>query len=391
MTKYFSANYILPVSSEPLKDGVVAVSDLGEIIKVYDRDSAESIKDPIEYHEGIIVPGFVNSHCHLELSHLHKKVTLGKGLIPFLKSVLKEREASESVIVNAMKKADKMMFDNGIVAVGDTSNTSISKKVKEESSLFYHTFVEMVGFSPEKAEEAFEKGLSVKEDFYPLPTSITPHASYSVSKELFKHFRNYSEEKENLFSIHSQETEEENKLYRYKTGAFLEFYESMGLDADFFKPQARNSVQSIIPLMPKNQKILLVHNTYTSLKDIYFVRRFGRDVIWCFCPNSNLSIENRLPKIEMFMTHDFVLTLGTDSLASNDKLSILSELKTISKNFPDIPLTTSIKWATLNGARFLGIEHYFGSIERGKKPGLNLITETQGVKLSNLSKVQKLI
>ena len=93
----------------------------------------------------------------------------------------------------------------------------------------------------------------------------------------------------------------------------------------------------------------------------------------------------------MFMTHDFVLTLGTDSLASNDKLSILSELKTISKNFPDIPLTTSIKWATLNGARFLGIEHYFGSIERGKKPGLNLITETQGVKLSNLSKVQKLI
>ncbi|MBC7744896.1 MAG: amidohydrolase family protein [Flavobacterium sp.] len=391
MTKYYSASYILPVSSEPVKNGVVAINDQGEILKVYSQESAESIKEPIEYHEGIIVPGFVNSHCHLELSHLHKKIQLGKGLLPFIKDVLKEREASDLVIVNAMKKADKAMFENGIVAVGDVSNNSLSKKVKEESSLYYHTFVEMTGFQPDKAEENFKLGLEIKEEFYPLPTSITPHAPYSVSKDLFKYFRTYSEEKENIFSIHSQETEEENKLYRYKTGDFLEFYKSMGIELDFFKPQARNSVQSIIPLLPKNQKILLVHNIYTSLKDIYFVRRFGRDVTWCFCPNANLCIESRLPKLDMFIPHDFNMTLGTDSLASNDKLSILSELKVLGKHFPTIPLTTTIKWATLNGAKFLGIDHYYGSIERGKKPGLNLITETQGVKLSKLSKVQKLV
>lgn len=391
MIKYFSANYILPVSSEPVKDGVVAVSEQGEIIKIYDRDSAESIKEPIDYHEGVIVPGFVNSHCHLELSHLHKKIPYGKGLLPFLKTVLKERGASDAGVLQAMKKADKAMFDNGIVAVGDISNNSLSKTVKEDSSIYYHTFVEMVGFDPEKADEVFKSGLAVKEEFYPLPASITPHSPYSVSKELFKYFRTYSEEKENIFSVHNQETEEENKLYRYKTGGFLQFYESLGLDVGFFKPQARNSVQSVIPLLPKNQKILLVHNTYTSLKDIYFVRRFGRDVTWCFCPNANLNIENRLPKLEMFLPHDFNILLGTDSLASNDKLSILSELKTLGKHFPSIPLTTTIKWATLNGAKFLGIDHYFGSIERGKRPGLNLITDTQGVKLSSLSKVQKLI
>jgi cytosine/adenosine deaminase-related metal-dependent hydrolase len=194
-----------------------------------------------------------------------------------------------------------------------------------------------------------------------------------------------------LFSIHNQETEEENKLYRYKTGLFLDFYESLGMNIDYFKPQARNSLQSVIPLLPKGQKILLVHNTYTSLKDVYFVRRFGRDVTWCFCPNANLYIENKLPKMDMFLPHDFNMTLGTDSLASNDKLSILSELVTLNKHFPAIPLTTTIKWATLNGAKYLGIDQDFGSIERGKKPGLNLITETVGVKLSDRSQVRRLI
>ena len=391
MIKYFSANYIFPVSAEPLKDGVVAVNDQGEITKIFDRDAAESITDPVEKQDGIIVPGFVNSHCHLELSHMHQSLPKGQGLIAFVNAVMKDRQADDAVLTAAMMKADKAMFDNGIVAVGDISNNILSKKVKQESKLYYHTYVEVMGFNPEKAEEVFEKGLALKEEFYPLPTSVTPHSAYSVSKELFKTFRNYSEGKENLFTLHNQETEEENKLYRYKTGSFLPFYESLGLDIEFFKPQARNSVQSIIPLLPKDQKILLVHNIYTSLKDIYFVRRFGRDIAWCFCPNANLYVENRLPKLDMFLPHDFNMTIGTDSLASNDKLCVLSELLTLNKYFPSIPLTTTIKWATLNGANFLGIENDFGSIERGKKPGLNLITHTQGVKLSEKSTVKRLV
>ncbi len=391
MVKYFSANYIFPVSAEPIKDGAVSVSESGEIIKLYDRDGAENITETIEHHEGVIVPGFVNSHCHLELSHLKSRIPAGQGLIPFVKAVLKERDADEGLINAAIQKADKEMEDNGIVAVGDVSNNLISKAVKQKSSIYYHTYVEVLGFDPEKANEAFEKGMAVKEEFYPLSASITPHAPYSVSKELFKNFRTYCDEKENRFSIHNQESEEENKLYRYKTGDFLEFYKAMGISADFFKPQARNALQSIAPLLPKKQQVLMVHNIYTSLKDIYFVRRFGRDISWCFCPNANLHIEKRLPKIEMFLPHDFDITLGTDSLASNQRLSILSELITLNKHFPSIPLTTTIKWATLNGAKFLGIDERYGSIERGKKPGLNLITQTQGVKLSPHSEVKKLI
>ena len=393
MIRNFSADYIVPVSGEPIKEGVIAVNETGEITKIYDRESASSITEPIERHKGIIVPGFVNTHCHLELSHLSQKFSKNQGLISFVKSVIAERKADEKEILAAMVKADKAMVENGIVAVGDNSNNALSKDVKLKSSIYYHTFVEMLGFEPEKVKQVFDDGIELKEKFAPLAASIAPHASYSVCKELFKEIREYCNEEKNLLTIHNQESEEENKFYRYKTGEFIDFYKDLGLDIDFYKPQARDSLQSVIPLLPKGKKILLVHNIYTSLKDIYFVRRFGRDINWCFCPNSNLYIENRLPKIDMFLFDDFNITLGTDSLASNDKLCILSEIRTINKHFPSIPLTDTIKWATLNGAKFLGIDRDFGSIEIGKTPGLNLIMDMdiKDFKLTKDSAVKKLL
>src|SRR5690606_21239311 len=127
--------------------------------------------------------------------------------------------------------------------------------------------------------------------------------------------------KGNIISIHNQESDEENRFYRYKEGDFISFYEKLNKDIAFFKPLARNSIQSIIPFLPKNEKILLVHNTYTSYKDIHFIERYGSDVTWCFCPNANLYIEDRLPKIDLFLQSEIPIVLGTDSLASNGGLS----------------------------------------------------------------------
>src|SRR5690606_9068684 len=101
--------------------------------------------------------------------------------------------------------------------------------------------------------------------------------------------------------------------------------------------------------------VLLVHNTYTSAKDIYFVERQGRKVTWCFCPNANLYIEDTLPRIPHFAQYNHSITVGTDSLASNDRLCVLSELKTIHRYFPELPFTKTIQWATINGAHCLGI------------------------------------
>jgi cytosine/adenosine deaminase-related metal-dependent hydrolase len=387
--KSFRADYVFPVYADPIKNGIVTVDDQGKIIAVADHNNPP--EGPIEQLSGIICPGFVNTHCHVELSHLKDKILPQRGLVSFIKDVQAFRNADSKEVLEAIQKADEEMYANGIVAVGDISNSNLSIPVKAASKLYYHTFVETFGFLPQNAEAVFNKAVELLNEFKPQSCSITPHAPYSVSKELFKLIRKHSDSGNNLISIHNQECEDENKFYRYKLGGFIELYEYFGMDITHFKPQARNSLQSIIPLLTNKQQVLLVHNTCTNLKDIYFIKRFDRKINWCFCPNANLYIENHLPKIPLFIDQGFNITLGTDSLASNSSLCILSEMRTIQNKFPAISTKKLMEWGTINGATFLGIADEKGTLEPGKTPGLNLISGLDGLTLTPESKVRKLV
>lgn len=390
--KSFKADYVFPVYADPIKNGIVTVDDFGKIISVTDSNTySETNNLPAEQLSGIICPGFINTHCHLELSHLKDKIKPDKGLVSFITDVQKFRNTENSLMLEAAIKADNEMYQNGIVAVGDIVNTNLSKSIKANSKLYYHSFVESFGFLPNTANEVFEKALDLLNEFKPQSCSITAHAPYSVSKELFKLIKMHSEVGKNLISIHNQECQDENKFFRYKSGSFNDLYKSFGIDISYFKPQARNSLQSIIPLLTKKQEILMVHNTCTNLKDIYFTKRFDRKIHWCFCPNANLYIENSIPKVELFIDQGFNITLGTDSLASNNNLCILSEMRTLQKKIPAISTTQLIEWGTLNGAKFLGIDDEKGTLEVGKTPGLNLITGLDDLRITPDSKVRRLI
>lgn len=387
--KSFRADYVFTVCADPIKNGVVTVDDSGGIIAV--SAPGDALPDaPVENLGGIICPGFVNTHCHLELSHLKGKIDQRTGLVDFIKNVQKIRINDSSEALDAAYRADDEMYQNGIVAVGDISNTALSIPVKDSSKLYYHNFVETFSFQPQLAQQAFQKAIDLANEFKPRPVSVTPHAPYSVSKELFKLIRRYCGENQNILSMHNQECDDENKFYRYKQGSFLDLYASFGIDISHFKPLARNSLQSVIPLLSDEQPVLLVHNTCTNLKDIYFVKRFDHNIFWCFCPNANLYIENKLPKVELFVGQGYPITLGTDSLASNTSLSILNEMRVLQENFPALSTETIITWATLNGAKFLGINDEKGTIEAGKKPGLNLITGLDGLRITPETKVRRL-
>ncbi|HWZ16588.1 MAG TPA: amidohydrolase family protein [Mucilaginibacter sp.] len=390
--KSFKADYVYPVCADPIKNGIVTVDDSGRIVSVTDPGtSSEPDNIPVKKLSGIICPGFVNTHCHLELSHLKGKIEPRKGLVNFIKEIQKTRKADNAEILDAAAEADSAMYENGIVAVGDIVNTNITIPVKARSSLYYHSFIESFGFVPAQAKEVFERALNLLNEFKPSPCSITPHAPYSVSKELFKLIKNYSEDRPNLISIHNQESEEENKFYRYKLGDFNDLYADFGIDISHFKPQARNSLQSMIPLLTNKQKILLVHNTFTNLKDIYFLKRFDRDIHWCFCPNANLYIEDIVPKVELFLGQGYNITLGTDSLASNNELSILGEMCGLQQKYPVLTTTQLIEWASLNGAKYFDIADEKGSLQAGMTPGLNLITGLDGLRLTPESKVKRLV
>ncbi|MEN5088191.1 amidohydrolase family protein [Sphingobacterium sp. PCS056] len=388
--KYFSANYILPITSLPIKDGVVKVNDEGEILAIYESKAAELKDQHIEKFEGVIVPGFINAHCHLELSHMKGTIPQKTGLPAFLSAVMTSRSASLKVIDKAMAEADAEMYNNGIVAVGDHVNSDNTSKIKESSKILYHTFVEIFGVEPEEADGKLQEAKDLIHEFDPAHSSLTPHAPYSCSKILLKKFKKAVSDV-NIISIHNQESDDENKLFRYKTGGFIDFFKTIGKNPDLFKAQARNSIQSYLPYLPHPNKLILVHNTFTSLKDLDFVDRMGRDIVWCLCPKANLYIEDQLPKVLNFVNDNQKIVIGTDSLASNDTLSILDELKVLHKHFDNLDFQQSIQWATINGAQALNIDREFGSIEVGKKPGLVLLKNMEHFRLTDKVTVQRLV
>ncbi|SHG93386.1 amidohydrolase family protein [Pedobacter caeni] len=373
MVSYISASYIYPVSAAPLKDGVIGVDSEGLIKEILTADEAatKGITD-IKYYKGALVPGFVNAHCHLELSHLQGKIARHTGLPGFVEQVIRQRQAEESEVIAAMEAADRKMYENGIVAVGDISNKLISKEVKEISGIYYHTFIEAMGFNPVKAGEIIKAAIDLKNAFKPLSGSIVPHAPYSVSDELFHEIRTEGEKNNDLISIHNQETPDENAFFEHKTGSFLKLYQFLGLDIDFFEATGKPSLPSYLPELSATQKTLLVHNTFTSKSDLDFAENHHQLLYWCLCPNANLYIEDKLPELKLLQEANVKITLGTDSLASNDQLSIIEEMKTLQEHFK-VSFDELLKWATWNGAEFLGIEDRFGSLAVGKTPGIVLL------------------
>lgn len=373
MVSYISASYIYPVSAAPLKDGVIGIDSEGVIKEILTAAEAASkgITD-ITYYKGALVPGLINTHCHLELSHLKGKIAKHTGLPGFVEQVICQRQAEAAEVVAAMEAADRQMYENGIVAVGDISNKLISKEVKEISGIYYHTFIEAMGFNPVKAAEIISAAVELKNAFKPLAGSVVPHAPYSVSDELFQQIRIEGEKNDDLISIHNQETPDENTFFEHKKGSFLNLYQFLGLNIDFFQATGKTSLASYLPKLSTSQKTLLVHNTFTSKSDLDFAAAHHQSLYWCLCPNANLYIENKLPELKLLQDANVKITLGTDSLASNDQLSIIEEMKTLQDHFK-ISFGELLKWATWNGAAFLGIEDHFGSLAVGKAPGIVLL------------------
>jgi len=385
--KYYAADVVFPVAGPAIKKGVVAMDDEGVVKGVF--NPGEIDESLVEQLKGALIPGFINSHCHLELSHLLGVVPRSTGLPTFLSTVINERGNHENRLEKAIEEADKLMYDNGIQAVGDHVNSAVTAKIKENSPIKYHTFVEVMAMNKDEVVTRIDNAKEIEFHFDYKHSSITPHAPYSGSKFLFKTLKKAISE-DNIISIHNQESDEENKLFRYKKGEFLEFFEKMDLVMEDFRAQARNSLQSFLPYIPSKNKLILVHNTYTSIKDLDFVDRMGRSVFFCFCPKANLYIEDRIPKIDNFLLGGHDIVIGTDSLASNDTLDILEELKVIHQEYPELDFNETIKWATLNGAKALNLDHELGSLEVGKKPGLVLLEGMDTFKLNSKVKVRRI-
>jgi len=370
--RFLSASCIHPIAQPAVRDHVLVMEDDGTIADLVPKESVSEAS--IEYFEGDLVPGFVNAHCHLELSHLRNKLPEKTGLPDFLNKVVSQRETAEQEVQEAMQIADKEMFDAGIVAVGDISNNSDSFKIKAKSGIFYHNLIELLGFNPKNAENAFLSGIKLLEQLKELGLkgSLVPHAPYSVSPKLMEDISGKCAIDGLPTSIHMLESNDENEFFIQGTGLYRRLYHDLNMDIEFFEAPGLTSLEAVLPHLNTEARTLLVHNTIATASDLEYAVQKHPNLYWCFCPNANLYIEDRLPDITQLISAmpEGRAVLGTDSLASNHQLSVLDEILCILKAFPEITFEELLPWATINGATYLGISDQFGSFEKGKRPGI---------------------
>ena len=369
--KKYSAPYIFIGNGAVVENTVVITDEDGKILALESVDNHDSAS--IQFVEGVITPGHINTHCHLELSHMKNKVDTGTSLLPFLINVVSFRNIDEEEIKAAIVAGDAEMYQNGIVAVGDISNKADTAAVKASSKLAYFTFVEMFDFlQPHLTESTFAQYQAVYEAHEgegKNRKSFVPHAPYTVTKGLFDKVNSLNKSGTTI-SIHNQETPAENQLFLEGTGGFMDFYKGFGFSLDQFEPLGKSAIHYIIQSLKPDFKTLLVHNTTSTLEDIQAALAWNAQTYWASCPNANLYIENRLPDYKAFLNANAQVTLGTDSLTSNWQLSIAEEMYTIAKYCSYVPFETLVQWACENGAKALGFEENLGTITQGKTPGL---------------------
>lgn len=363
-----SAQYIFTSAGKPLKRGIVTVAGDGTVIDTADTGGNLAEIAGTEYYNGIIIPGLVNCHVHLELSHMRGLIPPGRGLHEFVTAVVDRREASDEEVVAAAAEADREMFSEGIVACGDISNNPVTVAVKRESIIRYFTFAEVFGLDPAVAESRIRNALNVVREMSAarLPVQVTPHSVYSVSPRLW-HMISEQIPSGAVISLHFLESDDERKM-------------------------GGNHVETALELSSHASSLLLVHNTVISRNEAASIAAPG-NTWFCLCPSSNMHISGMLPPVQMLGEVTDRIVIGTDSLASTSRLSLLSEMKMLQDAFPSLPLEEIVRWATLSGARALAMDDTLGSIEPGKKPGLLLLEPVDLLNMQLLpeSRVRRLL
>ncbi len=369
-----AATYIYPVTSQPIKYGILYLDDNNTIVKIIDNNGKMVEEEGCEYYNGIITPGFINAHTHLELSYLKNLFERGAGMRQFLKTMMTKPKTNVSEIAAIAEYYDKQMYNQGIVAVGDICNTTDTLEVKTTSKIHYHSFIELYGLSPKKSTEIYSNGITIRNEYIKrdLPSTITPHAPYSLSKNLL--MKIYSENINPLLSIHILENSIKQENLSDNAQSFKSLYKQHGIN------DIENSVEHPFQLMLKDivgKQLLTVHNTRATVQDwdiaLDIVHRNNISLFAVTCPRSNMYINSLLPDYNQW-PKEIPVCLGTDSLASNTDLSVFNEILFLLKK-TDISFNKLLEWGTLNGARALMIDNKFGSLEIGKTPGVNLISQ----------------
>ena len=373
------ARWVVPVSRPPIENGAIATFE-GKIVGVGPASELRlsyqaEIKD---YGDSILCPALINTHSHLELSPLRWRLSPSGSFVDWVKALIEarnliRREEWEPAICQAIKE----MQENGIIAVGDVGNLDVIplfSSRKDGTWPFRGVFFqELVCPIPNEAEEEIPLGTSfvngkVNESLDILEPSFryafSAHATYSVAPTVLKAIKAWDQSHGMPFPIHVAESEEEIEFLQGGQGPLRELLKEKGhWPLNYDLPKA-SPVRYLETLGLLDRHTVCVHCVQVDRDDISILAKTGSGV--CLCPRSNIFLGVGVPPVEELHASGIPLALGTDSLASNDRLSIFAEMASLSKLAPGLPPEAIFRAGTYGGAKALGISEELGSLARGK-------------------------
>jgi 5-methylthioadenosine/S-adenosylhomocysteine deaminase len=383
----YSARYVLPMTSDPIEDGAVAVDGerieavgrKGDLVKIYPESAVE------DFGEAAIMPGFVNCHSHLEVTALRGALDSVEQdfytwLIKLTKlrgEVLNDDEIKAAAVGGAVEGLRAGVTCFGDIGRFGRAGFEALTAAGLRGVLFQETDFSADGRNAQadfdKLKDKFESLASEATDLVEI--GISPHAPYTVSRDLFERITHYAADNKLKITIHAAESQEEDELLRNGTGFFTTVYEKFGVD--WTGPRC-SSIEFLAQTGILEIRPLLAHCITVSERDIEIIRESGAAV--AHCPKSNAKFGHGYAPLEKFLDSGIAVGLGSDSVASNNSCDLFEEARSAAfaaRNRPDkrrfITAEEVLRASTIGGARALALDEKIGSLEKGKQADLVVV------------------
>jgi cytosine/adenosine deaminase-related metal-dependent hydrolase len=350
----FKAGWVIKDSRTVLENAGVAVARgrITDILTSIPKDRAVKDCGP-----GILMPPLVNAHLHLELSALAGRLPLGKGFDPWVKSLLREREAlGTPALIRAARQAVASLQAQGTGLVGEISTLGITRSLLSDQGLPGVWFREYLGTGHPEVTLVTDTPLSV---------SAAGHAPHTTSPDLLTYLKKCTKHAGLVFSIHVAESDVERQFLTGNNPQWHDFLLQRGIDSADWPVGGKTPVRYLNDLGILGPDTLAVHLLQLTDTDLAILADTQTCV--CLCPRSNVNLHGRLPDIPAMLDRGLIPALGTDSLASCASLSLFDEMAFIRHHFPVVSPADIFAMATANGARALGVAHRFGTLSLGKQ------------------------
>jgi len=368
------ADHVLPGDVPAIADRAVVVDGRGTVVEIGPATSVlpQHAGLPVERVRGVVFPGLVNAHTHVELSSMRGKVPGGHGFVQWVDRLITTRsETLADEDSEAIELGVDEIARSATVAVGDVTNSLAAVMTLARRGIGGCVFHEVLGMDRAVVLRRIDGLRAELEERVPrwpgadLTYAPAPHTLFTLHPDAARALLESAERRGLRTSIHLAEHAAERRAVEHGDGPVPEWYERRLKQRPEWPRRPLFDLAADVGALRPN--VVLVHLADARPDELSKVAASGAPVV--LCPRSNLYIEGRLPPLLAVRDAGIEAALGTDSLASNTSLDVLAEARALADRFPNVPKWELVKMATWNGARALGRDD-LGRLARGARPGI---------------------